>query len=243
MVNPFKLDMYLSPQTEGLFAELQKVVCADIDFSSCLPEQARQKLYLGQICGIDFATSRSDEYRYLATFSLSDQDVPSGHYRSVLITPAKGGLVSLDAFSSDRHLVAINEVGSFSGALTFSKRMLGSGKYRFPHHHITGSHAASLGCIAQADAMLASIDCLSFQMALRQNPDLERHIKVLGYTDPFPGLPFVTSAQMPDDVCTLMTKRLLRLITGDRAKLWSDSLGVVSIIKLSAELYRQMRSV
>ena len=243
MANPFKLDMYLSQQTESLFAELQNVVCADIDFSSCLPEQARQKLYLGQICGIDFATSRSDEYRYLATFSLAGQAVPSGYYRSVLVTPAKGGLASLDTFSAERHLVAINEAGSFSGAVTFSRRMLGRGKDRFPHHHITGSHAASLGCIARADAMLASIDCLSFQMVLRQSPELKHHIKVLGYTDPFPGLPFVTSAQMPDDVCTLMTKRLLRFITGDRAKLWTDRLGVVSIIELSADVYHQMRSV
>ena len=67
MVNPYKLDMYLATQTADLFAELQAVVCADIDFTSCLPEQVRQKLYLGQICGIDFANSRADDYRYLAT--------------------------------------------------------------------------------------------------------------------------------------------------------------------------------
>ena len=57
MVNPYKLDMYLATQTADLFAELQAVVCADIDFTSCLPEQVRRKLYLGQICGIDFATA------------------------------------------------------------------------------------------------------------------------------------------------------------------------------------------
>ena len=104
MVNPYNLDMYLAPQTADLFAELQAVVCADIDFTSCLPEQVRQKLYLGQICGIDFANSRADDYRYLATFSLADQAVPPGYYRSVLVTPAKGGLASLDAFSPEKHL-------------------------------------------------------------------------------------------------------------------------------------------
>ena len=243
MVNPYKLDMYLATQTADLFAELQAVVCADIDFPSCLPEQVRQKLYLGQICGIDFANSRADDYRYLATFSLADQTVPPGYYRSVLVTPAKGGLASLDAFSPEKHLVAINEAGSFSGAITFSRRMFGSGKHMFPRYQITGSHIASLGCIARADAMLASIDCLSFQMALHETPEVEQQIRVLGYTDPFPGLPFVTSAQMPEEICELMTGRLVRFIKGDRAKLWADRLGVVGITCLSADTYQQMRSV
>lgn len=243
MVNPFKLDMYLTAQTAALFTELQDVVCADIDFPSCLPEQARQMLYLGQICGIDFANSRSDHYRYLATFSLVDQVVPPGYYCSVLVTPAKGGLTALDEFSCDQHLVAINETGSFSGALTFSRTMLGSGKRIFPRYQITGSHIASLGRIACADAMLASIDCVSFRMALHESPELEQQIRVLGYTDPFPGLPFVTSAHMPEEICALMTRRLLRFIQGERAKLWADRLGVAGIISLSADTYQQMRSV
>ena len=243
MENLFKLDMYLAKQTQSLFSELQAVVCAGIDFRSHLPEQARQKLYLGQICGIDFANSRSDDYRYLATFSLSDQMVPSGYYRSVLVTPAKDGLSSLDDFRAEQHLVAVNELGSFSGSVTFSRKIFGTGKNIFPHYQITGSHAASLAQIARSDAMLASIDCISFHMALRENPDLEHKIKVLGYTEPFPGLPFVTSALMPEEICSEMTTRLLQFISEKRAKLWADRLGVTGIIKLSADTYQQMRSV
>ena len=243
MLTPFKLDMYLAPHTEALFAELQSVVCADIDFASYLPEQARQQLYLGQICGIDFATSAPSDYRYLATFTLADKAMPSGYYRSVLITPAEGGLACLDQFSPEQHRVAVNETGSFSGALTFARTMLGNGRGIFPHHQITGSHAASLHCVAKAEAMLASIDCLSFQMALQQIPDLRHQINVLGFTAPYPGLPFVTSAQMPEDICALMTERLLRFITADRAQLWANSLGVAGITKLSEEDYQQMRFV
>ena len=121
--------------------------------------------------------------------------------------------------------------------------MFGSGKHMFPRYQITGSHIASLGCIARADAMLASIDCLSFQMALHETPEVEQQIRVLGYTDPFPGLPFVTSAQMPEEICELMTGRLVRFIKGDRAKLWADRLGVVGITCLSADTYQQMRLV
>ena len=240
MPNPFKLDMYLGAETTELFADLKSVVCDGIDFSSCLPHQARQKLFFGQICGIDFANSSADDYRYLATFSLADQAMPSGYYRSVLVTPAKGGLDRLDEFSPKQHVVAINEPGSFSGAITFARTILGNGKDMFLRHQITGSHLASLGRIAQAEAMLASIDCVSFQMAMYQMPELKQKIKVLGFTQPFPGLPFVTSAQMPEDICALMTERLLGFIDEDRAGVWANKLGIIGITKLSAHEYHKM---
>ena len=208
MVNPYKLDMYLATQTADLFAELQAAVCADIDFTSCLPEQVRQAVS-GEFAALILPTAGQmiiDIWR--PSHSLIRRCRRAG-YRSVLVAPAKGGLASLDAFSPEKHLVAINEAGSFSGAITFSRRMFGSGKHMFPRYQITGSHIASLGCIARADAMLASIDCLSFQMALHETPEVEQQIRVLGYTDPFPGLPFVTSAQMPEEICELMTGRLV----------------------------------
>lgn len=240
--SPFKLDMYLNEQTAVLFAELQDVVCADIDFADCLPEQGQHKLCLGQICGVDFASSAADDYRYLATFSLTDRTIPSGYYRSVLITPVNGGLARLSDFRPEQHLVAVNELGSFSGAITFARSLLGCGSNLFPHQKITGSHAASLDCVARAGAMLASIDCVSFEMTTRLHPELRQNIRVLGFTTPFPGLPFVTSAQMPDDICQLMIERLLGFVEGERVKLWADRLGVAGIVRLSANSYQQMRT-
>ena len=240
---PFKLDMYLQAHTAPLFAELRAVVCADIDFEACLPATARRQLYLGQICGIDFANAGAEDYRYLATFALADEAVPAGHYRSVLVTPAKGGLKALEEFRPDQHLVAVNEPGSFSGAVTFASTMLGSGKGKFPHHQITGSHAASLDRVAQAKVMLASIDCVSFEMVTRQYPEMRDQIRIVGFTAPHPGLPFVTSAQMPDDICAVMSQRLCSFFHGERVKLWSERLGVSGIICLPEASYQAMRAL
>ena len=241
--NRFKLDMYLSPQTAPLFDELQKVVCADIDFTTCLPKSFSPLLYLGQICGIDFARSAAGDYRYLATFTLDEKAVPTGYYRSVLVSPVKGGLTALDAFDPDKHIVAVNEPGSFSGSLTFARTVLGSGQSCFPHIVLTGSHAASLNFVAHSKAMLASIDCVSFDMVMRQDEQVRKQVRVLGYTEPYPGLPFVTSGGMPDDICALMTDRLLRFMDGERKGIWSDRLGVCGIVKLPEDKYQQMRLV
>lgn len=243
MKNRFKLDMYLSPQTAPLFDDLQKVVCADIDVSDCLPKSGCHPLHLGQICGIDFANSAAGEYSYLATLELEDRAVPAGYYRSVLVSPAKGGLAALDEFDPGRHLVAVNERGSFSGSLTFARTVLGSGQFSFPHVEVTGSHAASLHLIARSKVMLASIDCVSFEMVTRHNHQIKEHIHVLGYTDPYPGLPFVTSGEMPKNIRSVMTERLLGFLEGKRARIWADRLGVRGIVKLPEDSYQRMRSV
>ena len=243
MTDRFKLDMYLSPQTAVLFADLQRIVCADIDFAAYMPNDGCDSVCLGQICGIDFANSAAGDYRYLATLALEEEAVPAGYYRSVLVSPARGGLTALEEFDPDKHLVAVNEPGSFSGSLTFARALLGSSQSRFPQTVLTGSHAASLGLVARSKVMLASIDCVSFDMVTGQDVRLKEQVRVLGYTDPFPGLPFVTSGGMPDDICALMTDRLLGFVDGKRKRVWADRLGVKGIVKLPEASYQKMRLV
>ena len=117
-------DMYLAPPSEPAFAAMaDSMRCAvtALGWSGGL----QGDWHVGQVCGITLATQPKARFHYLSTPSLAEDGVPPGHYNSLIITPREGGLAAACDFDPARHRAAINEPGSFSGALTFIEFMRG----------------------------------------------------------------------------------------------------------------------
>ena len=60
---------------------------------------------------------------------------------------------------------------------------------------VTGSHEASLTAVAEGQADLASIDCVSFALIERGRPELVERVAVVAESPLSPGLPFIVSAR------------------------------------------------
>lgn len=69
----------------------------------------------------------------------------------------------------------------------------------FDNTVISGSHRESIKQVVAGNADIAAIDPVSWQLAIRFDPDLVNSLRVLDETPRVPGLPFIISRQLIDE--------------------------------------------
>lgn len=218
----FKLDMYQTPATAPHFAALAKHINA--------PEMGCDYLFLGQICGIDFAR-KPDAYRYLASFTLAETNISPGHYYSVIVASAKNG-----AAASRQSHVAINHYGSFSGDYALCEWWINRFNTLPVTCHLTGSHAASLHAVAIGAADMAAIDVLSYQMITAMTPEITERVTIIDRTPQRPALPFVCDNHFGAQA-TEIRKALLQFTTSSAFEALAPLLGICDIDVIHEEAF------
>ena len=107
--------------------------------------------------------------------------------------PARG----LDDLRGRR--VAFNALDSQSGhnALrTMLAPLAHAGRF-FGGRVVTGSHGASADTVAAGDADLCAIDCVTWALLARHEPERVAGLRVLGRSAAAPGLPLITGRMVP----------------------------------------------
>lgn len=152
-------------------------------------------LLLAQTCGLPFVADLKDKVRLIGTPSYAI-DCPTGQYYSELIVPATGGADSLKGFSGR---IAVNSEMSQSGyaALLSALADANGADVGDLTIVITGSHRHSIRAVASGAADLAAIDAVSFALAKRHMKEAAG-VRVIGRTEPTPGLPFITALPESD---------------------------------------------
>ena len=219
-----KFDMYLAPASQACFAALTDhltTILAGHDMSS-----ATGSYDIGQMCGIDFAKATPGRYHYLATMVVDNSVVPEGSYNSHVITPQKDGLRDLKDFNPARHVMAINEPGSFSGAAVFDAHLRRHGIAGFDNAKRSGGHLNSIAMVARGDAHLASIDRLSFELARHDQPENVAKVTVIDETPFYPSPPFVADGGLSRETVTRLTDALLAFRQHDAWQEMCELLGI-----------------
>jgi ABC-type phosphate/phosphonate transport system substrate-binding protein len=157
-------------------------------------------LLLAQCCGYPMVTRYRDRLRYVATPCYAAPGCHAGDYRSRIVVRADDRADTLAMLRGRR--AAINDRQSNSGANLFRAAVapLAGGSSFFADIIETGSHAASLRAVADDRADVAAIDTVSFAHLARAEPTLAARVRTIRWTEASPGLPYVTSIAMPDDV-------------------------------------------
>lgn len=150
-------------------------------------------LLLAQCCGYPMVMSYSGQLRYLATPVYLAGGCDGVRHRSRLIVRHDEGRTALSGFRGAR--VAVNQWDSNTGMnlLRAAIAPLAPGPRFFAEVVETGSHAASARAIARARADIAAVDTVSYAYMERYEPEVTSRLKTIGWTEPSPGLPFVTS--------------------------------------------------
>ena len=200
-------------------------------------------LLLAQCCGYPLVTRYRGRLRYVATPSYSAPGCVGASYRSRLIVRADEPAEHLGGLRGRR--AAINERQSNSGMNLFRAAVapLARGAPFFAEVIETGSHAGSLRAVAEGRADVAAIDAVSFVHIVCGEPSLAMRVRTLGWTDPSPGLPFVTSIATPRGIV-----RLLRIVLGEVARSAElqparDTLLLEGIERLPAGAYRRVSRI
>ena len=105
---------------------------------------------------------------------------------------------------------AFNSADSMSGFLAPGRDLeaLGESLAIFSERIETGGHRASLRAVAAGKADVAAIDCRSWSLFRRFEPEASARLQVVGWTARRKGLPFVTARSTPPETVAALREAL-----------------------------------
>lgn len=165
---------------------------------------ASPALVLSQCCGFGLVGELAGVVRPVATpvYDAPGCGGAGAHgstYRSAIVVREDAPARALDDLRGA--VAAYNEVDSHSGynALRAVVAPLSEGGRFFARAEASGSHEASLECVARGRADVAAVDAVVWALLGRVRPGATRGLRVLAWTEPAPALPYVTAAGRSDD--------------------------------------------
>jgi ABC-type phosphate/phosphonate transport system substrate-binding protein len=150
-------------------------------------------LLLGQTCGYPYWTTLRGDVEILATPIYGFEGCDGPAHCSFLIARRDDARGALADFRGAR--AAVNAWDSNSGMNLFRAAVapLAGGRTFFSDVVVTGAHARSLAAVAEGQADLAAIDCVSFALLAEGTGA----VKIIGRTPSSPALPFIASRTLP----------------------------------------------
>ena len=149
-------------------------------------------LLLSQTCGYPFATTLRNRVQLVATPRYGAPGCSGPFYRSAIVVRADAPAGSLSDLRGAR--CAVNDLFSNSGMnlLRVEIAPLAHGQPFFGAVAISGSHEASAVAVADREADVAALDCVTWAHLQRFRPAMTGHLRVLTWTARSPGLPLIT---------------------------------------------------
>lgn len=173
-------------------------------------------LILSQTCGYPFRTRLQGHVTYVGTPDYGVEGCPPGHYCSVLIARADDPRTGFADFAAARF--AYNEALSQSGWAAPQTHAKGLGFQLQPAVQ-TGAHRLSALAVAEGRADIAALDAVTFAHLQGYDPVMAR-LKVVGRTEPTPGLPLITAqCRDPAPIFDAVQDAITALAPEDRALL------------------------
>lgn len=187
-------------------------------------------LLLSQTCGMPFRTVLKDVVTLVGTPDFGVEGCAPGHYRSALVARGDDPRAELADFAEAAF--AFNDARSQSGWAAAANHMAGLGLPIRPALE-TGGHAASARAVAEGRADWAALDAVTWRLLLRWEPELASRLRVTGWTDPTPGLPYVTARGSDTaPLAAAVAEAIVTLPPADRA-----ALGLCGLVTIPAADY------
>ena len=186
-------------------------------------------LVLSHICNLPYRQAYRDRLTRIAASDYGLEGCAPGHYRALFIVHENHAAQSPEDLAGAT--MAYNSADSHSGWGAAGTWAMARG-IRYRPAVETGSHRRSLAAVAERRADFATIDAQSFENLVRIDP-AAKAVRVIGATDPSPGMTFVTrSGEDP----TLYLAALRAAIEGleDRHR---QMLGLRDVVVLPDEAY------
>lgn len=173
-------------------------------------------LLLSQTCGYPFRARLHGTVTYVGTPDYGVEGCAPGQYRSVFVARADDPRRDVLEFGGAGF--AYNEALSQSGWAAPQTHAAKLG-LRLPPVLQTGGHRLSAQAVADGRADIAALDAVTFAL-MRDADPVAAKLRVVGMTDPTPGLPFITArARDPAPIFDAVSEAIAVLSPPDRAAL------------------------
>lgn len=157
-------------------------------------------LLLSQTCGYPLTHDLADVLQPVATPVYDAPGCDGPNYCSAIVVSAEQSADDISALRGS--VCAVNRRDSQSGynCLRALVSPLAASKSFFARVIETGSHARSLELVSRGEADVCAIDCVTHALLAHHRPQALVNSRILGYTSPTPGLPYVTQAAADLDI-------------------------------------------
>ena len=170
-------------------------------------------LLLSQSCGYPVATALRARVRVVATPHYAAPGCEGPRYSSAVVVRASSAVAALDALRGA--VCAFNSRDSQSGYNAFRAALapIAGGRPFFSNAIETGAHIASIEAVRDGRADVCAVDCVTWALLARHRPPASSGLRVLCFTEPVHGLPFVTAGDCPEAVLETIRGALARAFT------------------------------
>jgi ABC-type phosphate/phosphonate transport system substrate-binding protein len=168
-------------------------------------------LLLSQTCGYPLIHELAPHVQLVGVPHYGAPGCDGYRYSSAVIVHRESNFQSLADLRGS--VAGFNERGSQSGynALRRAIAPFAAGKPFFADVRRTGRHEASIDAVAAGGIDVAAIDAVTFALIARHQPERVAAVRVLGFTQPVPGLPLVTSIRTSAPQLQGLRRALARL--------------------------------
>jgi len=195
-------------------------------------------LLLSQACGYPLVTVLAGRVRVVGGFHYLVPGAGGVWCRSALVTRVDEPTRDLAALRG--RCVAYNSTDSQSGyncLRALVAQLTTDGRF-FGGRLQTGSHRASVEAVRDGLADIAAIDCVSLAGFARTEPAVMRGIRVMGYSDPYPGLPLITSVSTSGATLAALRAALAQVVHDPALQALREDLFITGFEPLEASAYQ-----
>jgi ABC-type phosphate/phosphonate transport system substrate-binding protein len=173
-------------------------------------------LVLSQTCGMPYRLWLHDKVTLIGTPDYGLEGCPPGYYRSPIVVRRDDERADLPAFAQARFAYNVSHSQSGFASIYNTVRPMG---FWFQERVKSGAHQASARMVAAGEADIAALDAVTWDLIQRYD-DFAGRLRVLCWTAPTPGLPYIAAAGADQAGTFAAVKAAIeRLDTGDRAAL------------------------
>jgi ABC-type phosphate/phosphonate transport system substrate-binding protein len=197
-------------------------------------------LIFGQTCGYPYVAGLRNAVTLIAAPEYGFPGCEGAAHRSFIIRRAgdsrrelaeyRGATAALNAHDSNTGMNLFRAaVAPIAGRAPFFRAIV-----------VTGSHEASVTAVAEGEADLASIDCVSFALMERGRPELVERVAVIAESPLSPGLPFIMSAGLGAPTVAAVREALLAALADPNLAEALKALGLKGVRPTSPAEYTRV---
>ena len=197
----------------------------------------RSGLLLSQSCGYPVATKLRDALRVAATPHYAAPGCEGHRYSSAVVVRSSGRLTAVGDLRGA--VCAFNSRDSQSGynALRALIAPIAGGTPFFAGIVETGAHEASIEAVRSGRADVCAVDCVTWALLDRHRPSSLSGLAVLCFSEPAPGLPFVTAGNCAERAFESIRLALERAFTRADLAEARDALLIAGLSMSTLESY------
>ena len=202
-----------------------------------------RQLLIGQTCGYPLMLGLCGSARYVATPCYATRFSDGPNHKSVII--ANRGAIIKNLQDAKGRVCAINMADSNTGMnlLRLEIAKLGIKAPFFSRVFETHAHRRSMSAVATGEADIAAIDCVTFSLIEREDPDLVRHLQIIQETEESPALPFITSPDTDDATLHSLRDALMTVTRDPYSRPACDQMLLNSISVLPQGAYNRIPDI